>query len=249
MKIFLKSAKDDDEYDRDGNYSTVAGGGDDELNESTNVMLAGSRDTHQSDEFIIMSDSTNTTTSIQLGGSSAKKTSSTSTSTSRQPTMKGSASSASVDKSSTSSGVGILGIRGGATKTTMTSSNQQTSSTSTNNSKSKTAIDFPDLLQNTMDGSGSQTAGSTTGTSSSSTSKMLLTPSGRPIQSILRRSETPPTTKANLRQTSLDSAESSVSAVLMGGGSNAGIGAGVRETSIEKLLKSTSTSRPLIFNG
>lgn len=74
-------------------------------------------------------------------------------------------------------------------------------------------------------------------TNASSTSIMnnsntpILTSSGKPIQSILRRSETPPNTK--LRQTSIESNESSA-----------------RETSIEKILQAkTSTSRPLMFNS
>jgi hypothetical protein len=65
----------------------------------------------------------------------------------------------------------------------------------------------------------------------------VLTASGRPIQSILRRSETPPNTKTALRQqTSIDSTESS--------------GSNLRETSIDRLMKSsTSTSRPLMFKN
>ena len=69
----------------------------------------------------------------------------------------------------------------------------------------------------------------------------LLNSSGKPLQSILRRSETPPNAsragskslmQQHQRQTSLDSNESA------------------RDTSIEKLLKSTtSTSRPLMFNS
>ena len=60
-----------------------------------------------------------------------------------------------------------------------------------------------------------------------------LTSNGKPIQSILRRSETPPSTRSNnLRQTSIESNHST------------------REKSIEKLIKQTSsTSRPLMFNN
>jgi hypothetical protein len=59
----------------------------------------------------------------------------------------------------------------------------------------------------------------------------ILTSSGKPIQSILRRSETPPNNKLSVRQTSIESNGSA------------------RETSIEKILQSkTSTSRPLMFN-
>lgn len=105
--------------------------------------------------------------------------------------------------------------------------------------KSKT-IDFPDLLQSAMESNNNNN-------NNNSSKSTMLTASGRPIQSILRRSETPPTTKStmsgaigsvagpgagSLRQTSLDLAEQSA-----------------RETSIEKLLKTTSTSRPLIFNS
>lgn len=196
------------------------------------------------DEYIVP-DATNTTTSIQLGNKKSSPTTLTRQQQQQQQqlqqsssgSMKVSASSTSVDKPPSSSG--FLGsMRSKSSTSTGMGSQAATTATAT---KSKT-IDFPDLLQNTMDGSGS---GNVSGSVSGGVgSKMLLTPSGRPIQSILRRSETPPTTKANLRQTSLDSAESSVSAL---GGH--GAAAAVRETSIEKLLKSTSTSRPLIFNS
>jgi hypothetical protein len=93
--------------------------------------------------------------------------------------------------------------------------------------KSRT-IDFPE------NGGGEQSPSSQLKSSNSVTSNInnnnLLTPSGRPIQSILRRSETP--TKSSLRQPSIESHDST------------------RETSIEKLLKSSSsTSRPLMFNN
>ncbi len=59
----------------------------------------------------------------------------------------------------------------------------------------------------------------------------IFTSSGKPIQSILRRSETPPNNKLSVRQTSVESTGSH------------------REASIEKILQSkTSTSRPLMFN-
>lgn len=91
------------------------------------------------------------------------------------------------------------------------------------NNKAKT-IDFPDLLQSAIE---------STSNNQKSKNATLFTASGKPIQSILRRSETPPNTKvASMRQTSVESNESA------------------RETSIEKLLKTTSsTSRPLMFNN
>jgi hypothetical protein len=94
--------------------------------------------------------------------------------------------------------------------------------------KSRT-IDFPDLLQNAMVGDSSSSSPS----SQQKSNGTLLTSNGKPIQSILRRSETPPSTRStNLRQTSIESNHST------------------RETSIEKLLKQTSsTSRPLMFNN
>jgi hypothetical protein len=66
------------------------------------------------------------------------------------------------------------------------------------------------------------------------TSNSYLSPTlNKPLQSILRRSETPPSSKINLRQqNSIESNESNQ-----------------RETSIEKMLRSTSTSRPLMFNN
>lgn len=86
--------------------------------------------------------------------------------------------------------------------------------------KSKT-IDFPDLLQTAIEFN-----------TANGTSKGPTLSNGKPIQSILRRSETPPSTKHSIRQPSIESTEST------------------RETSIEKLLKSTSsTSRPLMFNN
>ena len=92
--------------------------------------------------------------------------------------------------------------------------------------KSRT-IDFPE------NNNGEQSPSNQLKSSNSVTSNInnnLLTPSGRPIQSILRRSETP--TKSSLRQPSIESHDST------------------RETSIEKLLKSSSsTSRPLMFNN
>jgi hypothetical protein len=65
------------------------------------------------------------------------------------------------------------------------------------------------------------------------TAAPLVNSSGKPIQSILRRSETPPASKTSLRQqTSLDSHKS------------------YREESIEKILNATSsTSRPLMFKN
>lgn len=94
--------------------------------------------------------------------------------------------------------------------------------------KSRT-IDFPDLLQNAIVGDSSSSSPSTQVKSNGAP----LTSNGKPIQSILRRSETPPSTRSNnLRQTSIESNHSA------------------RETSIEKLLKQTSsTSRPLMFNN
>ncbi|CAF0782220.1 unnamed protein product [Brachionus calyciflorus] len=83
--------------------------------------------------------------------------------------------------------------------------------------KAKT-IDFPDLLQSALES-----------TSNQKTKNTLS--NGKPIQSILRRSETPPTSKNTHRQQSVESNEST------------------RETSIEKLLRTTSTSRPLMFNN
>lgn len=81
--------------------------------------------------------------------------------------------------------------------------------------KSRT-IDFPDLLQGTLD------------EASNTQSKQ------KPIQSILRRSETPPNTKQ--RQVSIES--------------NPSIRDFERESSIEKRLRITSsTSRPLMFNN
>lgn len=95
--------------------------------------------------------------------------------------------------------------------------------------KSKT-IDFPDLLQSAIESTTNQQK---TKTSPGQSQQQYTTASGKPIQSILRRSETPPSTKNTntLRQTSIDSTESA------------------RETSIEKLLRTTSTSRPLMFNN
>lgn len=94
-------------------------------------------------------------------------------------------------------------------------------------SKSRT-IDFPDLLQNAIVGDSSSSPNTQI-----KSSPTALTSNGKPIQSILRRSETPPSTRSNnLRQTSIESNHST------------------RETSIEKLLKQTSsTSRPLMFNN
>lgn len=83
--------------------------------------------------------------------------------------------------------------------------------------KAKT-IDFPDLLQSALESASNQK------------SKCTLS-NGKPIQSILRRSETPPSSKNNYRQQSVESNEST------------------RETSIEKLMRTTSTSRPLMFNN
>jgi hypothetical protein len=87
-------------------------------------------------------------------------------------------------------------------------------------------IDFPDLLQNAMENS------TTTAESAAAGSKSMLSPAmanTRPIQSILRRSETPPNVKSNFRQQL--SVESS-------------------DSNMDRLLKSsTSTSRPLMFNG
>jgi hypothetical protein len=84
-------------------------------------------------------------------------------------------------------------------------------------------IDFPDLLQNTVENNNS---------AAETGSKGMLSPttaSSRPIQSILRRSETPPNIKGNLRQQL--SVESS-------------------DSNMDRLLRSTtSTSRPLMFNG
>lgn len=83
--------------------------------------------------------------------------------------------------------------------------------------KAKT-IDFPDLLQGALESASNQKSKSTLS-------------NGKPIQSILRRSETPPSSKSNYRQQSVESNES------------------IRETSIEKLMRTTSTSRPLMFNN
>ena len=100
--------------------------------------------------------------------------------------------------------------------------------------KSRT-IDFPESSNHQSPDLSTQNATLTANIKSSNSingniNNPILTSSGRPIQSILRRSETPPTSKN--RQTSIDSTDSN------------------RETSIEKILKSTtSTSRPLIFNS
>ncbi|RNA11090.1 hypothetical protein BpHYR1_054377 [Brachionus plicatilis] len=83
--------------------------------------------------------------------------------------------------------------------------------------KAKT-IDFPDLLQSALESASNQKSKSTLS-------------NGKPIQSILRRSETPPSSKNNCRQQSVESNDST------------------RETSIEKLMRTTSTSRPLMFNN
>ena len=107
-------------------------------------------------------------------------------------------------------------------------------------SKSRT-IDFPDLLQGAMDSSNtSVVSNNKTSTSTSYLPSNTNIPPIKPIQSILRRSETPPNTKipasTSFRQASIESTESSKERD--------------RESSIEKKLRMTSsTSRPLMFNN
>ena len=109
----------------------------------------------------------------------------------------------------------------------MFSETTQTNSSRTRfaNTKSRT-IDFPDLLQNAID--------SANQTNKNNQSNPKMNNAGiKPLTSILRRSETPPSTKNQIRQTSIESNESNKE----------------RESSIEKRLKITSsTSRPLMFN-
>jgi hypothetical protein len=103
-------------------------------------------------------------------------------------------------------------------------------------SKSRT-IDFPDANTNTISAPAEPQTESavnsklkTSASVTTSINSPILTSNGKPIQSILRRSETPPANKG--RQVSIESNDTT------------------RETSIEKLLKSsTSTSRPLMFNN
>lgn len=135
--------------------------------------------------------------------------------------LKPSISVTNVDKSK-GSNVNINGNGVAQNGTAPTTSNLK--SGKLNNTNKARTIDFPDLLQN-IDSSPS---------SSSSTNAMTgatLSPAiahSKPIQSILRRSETPPNTKhLNFKQTSIDS----------------------NDSNLDKLLKSsTSTSRPLMFN-
>ena len=106
-------------------------------------------------------------------------------------------------------------------------------------SKSRT-IDFPDLLQGAMDTTNENTATNKTSTSTNYLTSSANLPPRKPIQSILRRSETPPNIKVptsnTIRQTSIESTESSKDRD--------------RESSIEKKLRITSsTSRPLMFNN
>lgn len=95
------------------------------------------------------------------------------------------------------------------------------SDSSTNNSQIKSSSSVTNNITNSS-------------TQSTYSSNNYLSPTlNKPLQSILRRSETPPSSKINLRQqNSIESNESNQ-----------------RETSIEKMLRSTSTSRPLMFNN
>jgi hypothetical protein len=122
-------------------------------------------------------------------------------------TTKSSAKSTSLTSTSTSQG---------ATSSSAAASNNKPTKLSAV-VKAKT-IDFPDLLQNTIESNNGN-----------------LKPTNKQIQSILRRSETPPKLGNSLslkQQHSIDSNDSS------------------SNSNIEKLLKSsTSTSRPLMFNS
>jgi hypothetical protein len=105
-------------------------------------------------------------------------------------------------------------------QTSTTTSNK--SDSSANNSQIKSSSSVTNNITSSL----------TTG--SNYASNNYLSPTlNKPLQSILRRSETPPSSKVNLRQqNSIESNESNQ-----------------RETSIEKMLRSTSTSRPLMFNN
>ena len=137
-----------------------------------------------------------------------------------------------------------------STNSPITTANATSSLTRTKFAQNKSrTIDFPDLLQDAMDSTNQSTPVNTANNKNSASTSFLssnttnLTPN-KPIQSILRRSETPPSTKMptstsvsnamSFRQASIESTESSRD----------------RESSIEKKLRITSsTSRPLMFNN
>jgi hypothetical protein len=126
----------------------------------------------------------------------------------------------------------------------ITTTNTTSSLTRTKFAQNKSrTIDFPDLLQGAMDSTNTSVANIANNKTSTSTSYLPSNtntnlPPNKPIQSILRRSETPPNTKippsTSFRQASIESTESSKERD--------------RESSIEKKLRMTSsTSRPLMF--